>query len=157
MQLAKLNPWLVIVLLYWSGPASAQPSPAPDPAPLFSRHVLALFSKLGCNGGACHGAVQGQNGFKLSLFGAEPALDHQRLLREAGGRRLNLIQPDHSLLLQKGAGLISHQSGQRFQTGGPEHALLKRWLENGATLDNLERSRLVKLQVSPAQRTAQPK
>ena len=58
--------------------------------PLFSRHVIPLFSRLGCNAGSCHGAVKGQNGFRLSLFGAEPAADHQRLLRESAGRRLNL-------------------------------------------------------------------
>src|SRR6266513_1877510 len=69
--------------------------------PRFSRHVVPLFSRLGCNAGACHGAVKGQNGFRLSLFGADPGLDHARLLREFGGRRLNLADPDASLLLLK--------------------------------------------------------
>ena len=49
---------------------------AQDDTPQFSRHVAAVFSKRGCNGGACHGAVKGQNGFRLTLFGADPALDH---------------------------------------------------------------------------------
>ncbi len=42
------------------------------PKPSYQRHVAALFSRLGCNGGTCHGAVKGQNGFRLSLFGADP-------------------------------------------------------------------------------------
>jgi hypothetical protein len=58
-----------------------------DEAVSYQWHVSALFSKLGCNGGACRGAVKGQNGFRLSLFGADPAGDHERLLREFGGRR----------------------------------------------------------------------
>ena len=45
-------------------------------APLFSRHVVPLLSRLGCNAGSCHGAVKGQNGFQLSSLGADPALDH---------------------------------------------------------------------------------
>ena len=35
----------------------------------FERHVMGLFSKLGCNSGSCHGSFQGKNGFRLSLFG----------------------------------------------------------------------------------------
>ena len=36
-----------------------------ESAPQFSRHIAAVFSRLGCNGGTCHGAVKGQNGFRL--------------------------------------------------------------------------------------------
>src|SRR2546423_1614799 len=78
------------------GASSAAPAAdaAPTPAnPLFSRHVVPLFSRLGCNAGACHGAVKGQNGFRLTLFGADPALDHARLLRESAARRVNLLNP----------------------------------------------------------------
>ena len=59
-------------------------------SPSYQRHVTALFGKLGCNGGTCHGAVKGQNGFQLSLFGADPTADHERLVREFDSRRLNL-------------------------------------------------------------------
>src|SRR5437763_11718036 len=92
---------------------SVGPVRAADPTqtPRFSRHVLAVFSRMGCNGGACHGAVKGQNGFRLSLFAADAALDHERLLREAGGRRLNLLDPDSSLLLLKATGRAAHTGG----------------------------------------------
>ena len=50
--------------------------------PEFQRHVVPLFSKLGCNMRSCHGSFQGQNGFRLSLFGFEPELDRQELLEE---------------------------------------------------------------------------
>ncbi len=79
--------------------------------PSYQRHVAALLSKLGCNGGTCHGAVRGQNGFRLSLFGADPAGDHQRLLREFGGRRLNHTDPAASLLLRKATGEVEHGGG----------------------------------------------
>src|SRR5205807_4221531 len=88
-------------------------------APRYSRHVAAVFSKLGCNGGTCHGAVKGQNGFQLSLFGADPALDHERLLRGAGGRRLNRLQPEASLLLRKATGQAAHEGGKRTAIGSP--------------------------------------
>src|SRR5437773_8282837 len=88
-----------------------------DNSPQFRRHVAALFSRLGCNGGTCHGAVQGRGGFRLTLFGAGPALDHDRLRREFGGRRLNLADPDASLLLLKATARVRHEGGKRMDVG----------------------------------------
>ena len=93
------------------------PAARADPVPSYDRHVAALFSRLGCNGGACHGAVRGQNGFRLSLFGADPAADRDRLLREFGGRRLNLTDPAASLLLRKATGEAEHGGGVRLKAG----------------------------------------
>ncbi len=122
----------------------------------FSRNVAAVFSKLGCNSGGCHGAVNGQNGFRLTLFGADPALDHERLLREIGGRRLNFNDPANSLLLLKATGETSHGGGKRMDVGSPEYELLRRWIAAGAPLDSVEKSRLKKLTITPNQHTAKP-
>ena len=35
----------------------------------FPGTIIPIFTKLGCNGGGCHGKASGQNGFKLSLLG----------------------------------------------------------------------------------------
>ena len=99
--------------------------------PRFSRHVAGVFSKLGCNSGGCHGAVNGQNGFRLTLFAGDPTLDHQRLLRDVGGRRLNFNDPERSLLLLKATGEISNQLIRKilnkwiFETGGAQRVALK--------------------------------
>ena len=45
----------------------------------FTRDVMPLMGKLGCNAGTCHGSQQGKNGFKLSLRGYDPLFDHQAL------------------------------------------------------------------------------
>ena len=58
--------------------AAAQKRWAPDGpggVPGFTRHVQPLLAKTGCSGRACHGSFQGQNGFRLSLFGSDPKLD----------------------------------------------------------------------------------
>src|SRR5271167_4464868 len=114
---------------------AAEPSVPGEKGPLFSRHVVPIFSKLGCNAGACHGAVQGQNGFRLSLFGMEPALDHLRLLRDAGGRRINTTEIDASLLLLKATGRANHRGGARTTPGAIEYRVLRDWLAQGAKLD----------------------
>ena len=118
--------FLSALLLGWPGSAAAAPGTEPDSisatTPRFSRHVSAVLSRLGCNGGTCHGAVKGQNGFRLTLFAADPALDHERLLREAAGRRLNRDDPDRSLLLLKATAQVSHQGGKRLDAASPEYA-----------------------------------
>ncbi len=147
---------LIALLLVPAGTVRAAEPPEAGPPPLFTRHVLAVFSRLGCNGGTCHGAVKGQNGFKLSLFGADPVVDHDRLLHEGGGRRLDRINPDASLLLLKATGQVTHQGGIRMTVSSPEYQILRRWIAAGALLDPLEQSRVTQLRVSPAEQTARP-
>ena len=123
-----------------------------DDAVSYDRHVAALFSRLGCNGGTCHGAVRGQNGFKLSLFGADPAGDRDRLLREFGGRRLNPADPAASLLLRKATGEAEHGGGVRLRPGSAEYDVLRRWIAAGAPADTPART--TALRVTPAEHVA---
>src|SRR5262249_29462178 len=118
----------------------------------FSRHIVPLFSRLGCNAGSCHGAVKGQNGFRLTLFGADPALDHARLIREFGSRRLNFHDPDASLLLQKATAQVPHQGGRRLEPDSREYRLLRDWIAAGASLDSPQASAAPKLAITPLSR-----
>jgi hypothetical protein len=127
-----------------------------DDVPKFHRHITALFSKLGCNGGTCHGAVKGKNGFRLSLFGANPDLDYDRLIHEYDGRRIDRFEPGQSLLVLKATGQVAHEGGMRTPVGSPEHQLLCRWIAAGMPLDKGDASRLTKLIVTPAERSAKP-
>ncbi|HKB42398.1 MAG TPA: hypothetical protein VKD72_38585, partial [Gemmataceae bacterium] len=105
---------------------AAHAAPAKDDkTPSYHRHVAGLLSKLGCNGGTCHGAVKGQNGFRLTLFSADPVLDHERLLHEGGGRRINRIDPDASLLLLKATARLPHEGGRRMAIGSKEYRLVR--------------------------------
>jgi hypothetical protein len=130
---------------------AADPATSED-TPLFSRHVVPILSRLGCNaGGSCHGTVKGQNGFRLSLFGGQPAEDFKRLTREIGGRRLDVEQPDDSLILLKASGRVPHGGGKRTSVGSTDYQVLRRWIAAGAPLDDVVRSRVTRLVVSPAE------
>jgi cell division protein FtsB len=120
-------------------------------SPSYHKHVTALFSKLGCNGGTCHGAVRGQNGFRLSLFGADPLADRERLLREADGRRISLTDPDASLILLKASGQSSHGGGKRIAVGSWEYELLRKWIAAGAPADDSAAAQVKELRVQPAE------
>src|SRR5437588_6996118 len=74
----------------------------------FERHIVGLFGRAGCNSGSCHGSFQGKNGFRLSLFGYDPEKDYFSLTRELQGRRIDLVDPERSLLLLKATGQHAH-------------------------------------------------
>jgi hypothetical protein len=136
--------------------APAMTGAADGGSPSYQRHVTALFGKLGCNSGTCHGAVKGQNGFRLSMFGADPAGDHERLVREFIGRRLNFLDPAASLVLKKGTGQVPHGGGSRLRVGSDDYETLRVWIAAGAVADDAAPARLKRLEVSPAERVAQP-
>ena len=58
-------------------------------APSFRNDVIPMLTKIGCNSGACHGALAGKGGLKLSLRGYAPEPDHFVLTRQALGRRVD--------------------------------------------------------------------
>jgi hypothetical protein len=104
---------------------------APSPVD-FVNDVMPILAKEGCNSTACHGSPAGKNGFKLSLFGYDPAADHAAIVEGSGGRRVNLKDPIHSLILLKPSFSIPHGGGQRFKVGSPEYHTLLAWLQAGA-------------------------
>lgn len=106
-----------------------------DPAVSFRLDVMPVFMKTSCNNGSCHGAARGKDGFRLSLFGFDPEGDHYRLTREIPGRRINLALPAESLLMEKGAGVVPHTGGKRFDVGSEHYNTVLRWLEAGAPND----------------------
>ncbi len=101
----------------------------------FRLDVLPVFMRNGCNAGACHGAARGKDGFRLSLFGFDPASDYQRLTRELPGRRINLALPTESLLLTKATNSAPHGGGAKFTKESESYAILHRWLTAGAKDD----------------------
>jgi hypothetical protein len=115
----------------------------------FSNHVVSIFSKAGCNGGACHGAQAGKNGFKLTLFGYDPTADYQAVARQAIGRRIVTSDPARSLLLTKPTGAIAHKGGVRFDVGSPEYRVLADWIATGAKPPSASDPKLERLEVLP--------
>ncbi|MCE9527575.1 MAG: DUF1549 and DUF1553 domain-containing protein [Planctomycetales bacterium] len=117
----------------------------------FTNDIVPLLSKQGCNSGSCHGKAIGQNGFKLSLFGFDPAFDYAALMHEGRGRRISAAAPDDSLLLLKSSGGMAHGGGVRFGTDSAPYKLLRQWIEQGAPWGAENAPRAVRLEVSPAE------
>jgi hypothetical protein len=85
--------------------------------PSFRHEVLPMLTRAGCNSGACHGALAGKGGLKLSLRGYDPEADYYVLTRQVLGRRIDLAQPHRSLLLLKPTMTVNHGGGLRYRSG----------------------------------------
>ncbi|MBT6460141.1 MAG: DUF1549 domain-containing protein, partial [Planctomycetaceae bacterium] len=110
-------------------------SAATEPPLSFRMDVMPVFARAGCNMGSCHGAARGKDGFRLSLFGFDPAGDYHRLTREMPGRRINLANPAGSLLVKKAVGEVPHTGGKRFEKDSELADRLIRWITAGAEDD----------------------
>lgn len=101
----------------------------------FRLDVEPVFMRAGCNSGSCHGSARGQDGFRLSLFGYDPAGDYFRLTREYIGRRVDLAVPEKSLLLEKATGVVTHTGGECLQPDSAYYKTLRDWIAAGAPDD----------------------
>lgn len=98
----------------------------------FENAITPILVKNGCTGSACHGAPNGQAGFKLSFFGYEAQKDWQAIVKDSNGRRINLSDPLQSAFLRKPTGLTGHGGGKRFVPNGPEARVFAAWIKAGA-------------------------
>jgi hypothetical protein len=114
--------------------------------------VIPVFSRFGCNTSGCHGKAEGQNGFKLSIFGFDPDADHASLVSEGRGRRTFLTVPEQSLLLMKASGGVPHGGGIRIRRGSGEYRLLRDWIAAGAPKGDPDAPKVVSLRVTPNER-----
>ncbi len=130
--------------------ALVQRTDSPPPV-TFGSDVLPVLTKSGCNGGNCHGAMNGQNGFKLSLFGYHADADYRMIVEGHDGRRIDLERPQNSLLLRKPAFEVAHGGGQVLVAGSPEYRTILAWIQGGARLEPTVEKRLESLAVHPSQ------
>jgi hypothetical protein len=119
-------------------------------SPGFTRHIVPLLGKLGCNNRACHGSFQGQNGFRLSLFGFEPETDLKELVQDEGdGPRVDVKSPDDSPALLKPTRQLSHKGGKRMEIDGWQFRMFRQWIADGARFDPEKEPRLVRFEMTP--------
>ena len=119
----------------------------------FVKDIVPIFTKSGCANSNCHGSIRGQAGFKLSLFGYEPDLDYDAIVKAQDGRRINRTDPAKSLILMKPTFGIPHGGGERFKAGSLEYEAILDWIKDGATYDSAGSPRLRTIRVTPEEVT----
>jgi hypothetical protein len=110
----------------------------------FAREIGGILTRKGCNGSTCHGGVKGRGGFKLSAGALYPKDDYEWIVKGgtfqvlttqvSGPRtpRIDVANPEKSLLLLKPTASVPHGGGKRFSTDSPEYQAIVKWIRNGA-------------------------
>src|SRR5260370_41272193 len=114
------------------------------------------MTKMGCNQGACHGALAGKNGFSLTLPGYDPEVDFDTLTRQSVGRRISLSNPAASLILQKPSFAIAHAGGKRFAKDSLEYRVIAEWITAGAPPPSSQEIQNRGLEIFPAAAVLKP-
>jgi hypothetical protein len=122
-----------------------------DVAVRFSPDVVSILTIKGCNSSGCHGSPAGQNGFKLSLFGYNVDADHEMIVKAHGGRRVNIGNPQQSLLLAKPSFQIPHGGGKVLPHDSEEYRTVLNWLKQGAPVQS-GGAQLTGLELYPSER-----
>jgi hypothetical protein len=134
---------LVISAITFSAAAEERPAS-------FINDVMPVLTKAGCNTGACHAkAIIGQNGFRLSLFGYEPAEDYEHIVKEGRGRRVFADAPEQSLLLLKSANLSPHGGGRKLAPDSDGFKTIARWISEGMPFQVKNDPTIASLKISP--------
>src|ERR1051326_6235567 len=150
-------PALVSVLGFASLGWAAQPLKSPD----FQTDIEEILTKRGCNDSHCHGGVKGRGGLKLSHNALVPHEDFDWIVK--GGTyqvlsaepkppvspRIDLKQPEKSLLLLKPTSTVPHAGGERFKVGSADYMTILNWVRNGAPYGNERTAKIERLDVSP--------
>ncbi len=124
--------------------------------PSFRNQIQPLLARFGCSSGACHGALAGKAGFRLSLRGYDDEGDFSVLTRHALGRRINLEDPGRSLLLLKPSGALKHKGGVRFSPGRRDYDMLADWIAHGVPGPRKDDPRIERLEIVPPALTLKP-
>lgn len=123
----------------------------------YSNDIIPMLTKAGCNSGACHGALAGKGGLKLSLRGYDPETDHFAMTRQALGRRIDRQEPHRSLLLLKPTTAVSHGGGLKLDVDSADYRMLAAWIAEGAPGPQADEPRISRLEVFPTEAVLKPK
>ena len=124
--------------------------------PSYQQDVLPILTRFGCNQGACHGKLAGQNGFRLSLRGYAPDWDYDSITHEFFGRRIDRAAPANSLLVTKPAGISPHGGGKLFEPNSAASKVLTDWIAAGTPGIIPDEPVVQSITVSPGTQTMHP-
>jgi hypothetical protein len=123
----------------------------------FENDIEPILSRFSCNSSGCHGKAEGQNGFKLSVFGFDPLADLAALTKESRGRRVFPAAPEQSLLLRKMTGQMPHGGGTRIAAGSDDYETVRAWIAVGTPLGKADDPRVTAIRVEPRERILDPR
>lgn len=119
----------------------------------YTKDILPILTKAGCNLGACHAKSSGQAGFHLSIFAFDPKTDFMEVVNDSRGRRVFPARPEDSLILQKATVRVQHEGGQRFEPESESAKTIAEWIRQGMPYETVNQPALLGIDVTPNEKT----
>ncbi len=129
----------------------------------FDWDIGGILTKRGCNSSRCHGGVKGRGGFRLSSDATDPGEDYAWIVKGGGYQvltaealgpreaRINVEEPEESLLLQKPTAQVAHGGGQRLEEGTADYEAILNWVRRGGRYEGKGGVRVERLGVFPTE------
>lgn len=133
--------------------ATTTPPAAKAPTLSYTKDILPILTKAGCNLGSCHAKASGQAGFRLSIFAFDPKTDYMEFVNDSRGRRVFPALPEDSLILQKATVRVQHEGGQRFEPDSESAKTIADWIRQGMPYETPNQPALAGIEVTPAEKT----
>ena len=144
---------LVVLALSFAPTGWADTDHSPAKGLNFANDILPILSRAGCNAGSCHAKPEGQNGFKLSVFGYDPKSDYQAIVESSRSRRVSPGAPEASLLLLKPTMTLNHGGGKRLEVNSDAYRTLVQWIREGVPYAGSNAPILLNVTVTPSEGT----
>ena len=100
--------------------------------------------------------MAGKGGFRLSLRGYDPQADHFNIVKQDNSRRVELEQPESSLVLLKPSGLVEHKGGLRLKVDSSDYRIMLDWIASGAQAVRQADPKLESIEVLPQEVALRP-
>jgi WD40 repeat protein len=119
----------------------------------YTRDILPILTKAGCNLGSCHAKSSGQAGFRLSIFAFDTKGDFMEFVNDSRGRRVFPALPEDSLILQKATVRVQHEGGQRFEPDSEWAKTIANWIRQGMPYETPNQPVLTEIAIAPGEKT----
>ena len=133
--------------------STVSPVTSPSPTLSYTKDILPILTKAGCNLGSCHAKASGQAGFRLSIFAFDPKTDFMEFVNDSRGRRVFPALPEDSLILQKATVRVQHEGGQRFEPDSESAKTVAEWIRQGMPYETPNQPALAGIEVTPTEKT----
>jgi len=129
------------------------PSTSKNPSLSYTKDILPILTKAGCNLGSCHAKSSGQAGFRLSIFAFDTRSDFMEFVNDSRGRRVFPALPEDSLILQKATVRVQHEGGQRFEPDSEWAKTIADWIRQGMPYETTNQPTLAEIAITPGEKT----
>ncbi len=125
----------------------------PNASLSYTKDILPILTKAGCNLGSCHAKSSGQAGFRLSIFAFDTKSDFMEFVNDSRGRRVFPAWPEDSLILQKATVRVQHEGGQRFEPDSEWAKTVAEWIRQGMPYELPNQPTLNEIAITPSEKT----